>query len=104
MACKLELDSTEVSRLREIQQEMLNLLEEAEHIVAIHALVMTAARAKSYWIPEIRIALLKEHDYLAGSMCCMDDTINEMLEDAHSSDESGDEDHNNADDDDNGKG
>lgn len=81
MGHKFEQNSAEVGRLREIQQEMLDLLGEAEDIVVRYADTMTTARAKSYWIPHIKTALTKEHEYLGGSMHDMDDTINEMLAD-----------------------
>lgn len=82
MSYRFEQDKPEVGRLREIQQEMLDLLGEAEEIVMRHADTMTAARAKSYWIPHIKCALIKEHEYLGSSMHDMDDTIKEMVESA----------------------
>ena len=75
-----ELDSAEVSRLKEIQQEILSLLEEAESLILTHASKKTINRAQSCWISNIKRALTKDHG-LPESMFDMDDTIEEMLGD-----------------------
>jgi len=69
---------TNAGRLEEIKEEMLSLLDEAEHLVRQERGVYD--RAKSYWIPHIKMALTKEHEYLGGSMVTMEDTIEELKE------------------------
>lgn len=65
------------SRLVEIQDEMLDLLTEAKRLVR-HEGGISWERAKGYWVAQIETALSNEHDYLGGSMCTMQDTINEL--------------------------
>lgn len=67
-----------VARLVEIQAEMLELLESADFIITQLANEHVHNRANAYWIPQIKMALTNEHEYLGGSMCSMQDTIDEM--------------------------
>ena len=67
----------DLDRLNDIKDEMENLLREARKIVHKYP---EHHRAEAYWIPHIKMALLKEHGYLGRSMCTMEDTINEMEE------------------------
>jgi hypothetical protein len=70
-------------RLEEIRAEMIELLEEAEDLIRNKAVPgIVRARAESYWLAQIKVALMKEHGYLAGSMCDMEDTIEEIKEKA----------------------
>ena len=62
-------------RLNEIKEQMLELLEEAKDIIPEG---MPKERAKAYWFAHVKTALLKEHEYLGGSLVTMDDTINEL--------------------------
>ncbi len=64
-------------RLEEIREEMLELLEEARNIIPEGT---TKSRAEMYWYAHIKTAILKEHDYLGGSMVTVDDTIEELSE------------------------
>lgn len=64
-----------VERLIEIKQEMLSLLEEAKELIPEG---ITKERARCYWYAHIKTALLKEHEYLGGSLVTMDDTIIEL--------------------------
>ena len=64
-------------RLIEIKEQMLELLDEAKDIIPEG---MAKERAKCYWYAHIKTALLKEHEYLGGSLVTMDDTINEISE------------------------
>ncbi len=65
-------------RLGDISSEMLELLEEAEEIIRRNVPGVARARAESYWIAQIKVALSKDHGYLAGSMCDMEDTVAEI--------------------------
>ena len=38
------------------------------------------ARANAYWFPHISMALDTDHDYVGGSMCSLQDTIDEIKE------------------------
>jgi len=72
------MDKTEITeRLTEIKEQMLELLDEAKNIIPEG---MAKERAKCYWYAHIKTALLKEHEYLGGSLVTMDDTINEISE------------------------
>ena len=64
-------------RLQEIKEQMLELLDEAKSILPDG---MARERAKAYWYAHIKTALLKEHEYLGGSLVTMDDTIAELEE------------------------
>ena len=66
-------------RLNEIKEQMLELLAEAKDLIPEG---MTKERAKCYWYAHIKTALLKEHEYLGGSLITMDDTINELDEES----------------------
>ena len=72
------MNKTEITeRLTEIKEQMLELLDEAKDIIPEG---MAKERAKCYWYAHIKTALLKEHEYLGGSLVKMDDTINEISE------------------------
>ena len=66
-------------RLQEIQEEMLNLMDEAKTLLRQENRYVLE-RAQSYWIPQIEIALSREHNYVASCICCMEDTIAELDE------------------------
>lgn len=63
-------------RFEEIKVQIKGLLEEALYLVPDHA----RARAESYWYANIAMALDEDHGYLGGSMCSMQDTIEEFDE------------------------
>ena len=69
------MDSQTKERLIEIKEQMLELLDEAKDLLPEG---MTKERARSYWYAHIKTALLKEHEYLGGSLVTMDDTIIEL--------------------------
>ena len=72
------MDKAEVKeRLNEIKEQMLELLEEAKDLIPEG---MAKERARCYWYAHIKTALLKEHEYLGGSLVTMDDTISEIEE------------------------
>jgi len=68
-----------IDRLTEIKEQMLELLEEAKDLLPEG---MTKERAKCYWYAHIKTALLKEHEFLGGSLVTVDDTISELGEDS----------------------
>jgi hypothetical protein len=68
----------DLSRLVEIQSEMIELLDEAEYIVRHSGDESAYKRAKSYWIAHIVTSLTNDHDYLGKSTCNMQDTIVEL--------------------------
>ena len=65
--------SNDKYRFEEIKEQIKELLEEAISLVPD----AERNRAESYWFAEISIALDEYHDYLGGSMCSMQDTIDE---------------------------
>jgi hypothetical protein len=70
------------NELREIQEEMLDLLERAKSVVKRGSTSnrMVYDRALSYWLAHAQMALTKRHDYLGSSTVDMDDTIEELEE------------------------
>lgn len=73
-AASLREDDNEeiVHELIEIQQQMLELLGQAESLLQ-HTGEYNSA--KSYWLAHIETALTNNHGYLGGSMTTMEDTI-----------------------------
>ena len=70
-----------LDRLKEIQTEMLELLDEADRILRHDIGGMIYERARSYWLAHVKMALTKDHGYLGGSMCDFEDTLKEIEED-----------------------
>lgn len=80
-----------IHRLREIQNEIEELIDEAMH--CIRDAGGSTAQAEAYWKVHIICALRNEHEYLGGSMVTMQDTIEALeSEDGASPDGDGDED------------
>jgi hypothetical protein len=69
-----------MGRLREIQGEMLALLEEAKGIVTKKRKTypMTYERMKAYWHGHIQCALTENHDYVGGDGATMEEAVNEI--------------------------
>ena len=67
------------NRLTEIKEKIKELVNEAEELISENDYV--SSRAKSYWIPHLLMALDNDHNYVGGSMCTMQDTIDELEED-----------------------
>lgn len=68
-------DHSKAQELQEIKDEMLELLARARKLVEG---TEQEGSAKAYWLAHIRTALDKEHNYLGGSMCTMQEDIDEM--------------------------
>lgn len=74
------------SDLREVQQQMQDLVDQARRVLrrvggTIHH------RAEAYWLAHITTALSNDHGYLGGSMQTLEDTIDEIEELANDDDE-----------------
>jgi hypothetical protein len=78
-----------VDRLREIQEEIGELLEEALRIVKSSGDKFQIARSKSYWHPHIQMALSDYHSYVGKDGATLEGTINAL--EAHVSDEDDEE-------------
>ena len=93
----MERDLSEsVDRLMEIQIEMLELLGEAESVIqeaTSNGDSIILNRAQSYWLAHVKVALTKDHGFLAGSVVDMDDTIQELDSLVGDEDEEDGEDH-----------
>jgi len=79
--CEDEYPSSEIERiqmLEDIQIEIEGLVNIARRLIKDSEFSGALSRAEAYWIPHIRMALSKDHCYLGGSMCTMEDTIQEM--------------------------
>ena len=70
-----------LDRLKEIRDEMLELLDEADRILRRDFGGLIYERAKSYWLAHVKMALTKDHGYLGGSMVDFEDTLKEIEED-----------------------
>jgi hypothetical protein len=82
------MNNTEIQeRLIEIKEQMLELLDEAKDIIPEG---MTKKRAEAYWYAHIKTAILKDHEYLGGSLVTMEHTINELEEEDEDGDEAND--------------
>jgi hypothetical protein len=69
-----------MGRLREIQEQMLELLDEAKRIVSSKRKThrMTYERMKAYWHGHIQMALTNEHDYLGSGGATMLEAVEEI--------------------------
>ena len=71
----------DIERLRNIQEEISELIGEADTIISdIDKVGSIYDRAKSYWMAHIKTALYNDTEYLGGSMVTMEDTIEELEE------------------------
>jgi len=66
-------------RLEEIKEEIWELLREAKELLRG---TRAESRAKAYWVAHMVMGITREHSYLGRSMCCMEDTIEELEEEA----------------------
>jgi len=64
-------------RFEEIKEQIKELLDEAFDLVPEG---MTRERAESYWYAHIAMALDNDHGFIGGSMCSMQDTLEEFDE------------------------
>lgn len=67
-------------RILEITEEIRELLQEAMDLVREEGTTLDRERARSYWYGHILIALGGEHGYMGRSMCSMEDTARELME------------------------
>ena len=70
-------DENLAEELEEVQEQMLELLDQAERIVSG---TNEYDSARGYWLAHIKTALSNDHDYLGGSMSTMQDTIDALRE------------------------
>jgi hypothetical protein len=75
-------------RLNEIKDEIKSLVNEARDIIrGTHI----ESLANSYWIPHILMELDEDHEWLGGSMCTMQETIDALADDIDEEEEDEDE-------------
>jgi len=67
-----------IKRLREIKQEIKDLVSEASDMLHTQGRGLTYQRANSYWIPHILIALDEDHEFCGRSMHSLEDSIAEL--------------------------
>ena len=67
----------DIERLKEIKEEILELIREAEQIIRDYP---ESRAAENYWIPNVVTALTRQHDYLGGAMITMEESIEELEE------------------------
>ena len=72
-----KVTSEDLYRLEEIKDEIKSLIQEAEEILRGTS---EEDRAHSYWAAHIKMALDKDHSYLGGSMCTLQDSIESLRE------------------------
>lgn len=65
-----------VEHLEYLKEEIKDLLFEALRILPRKGMIRD--RAKTYWYAHMLMCMDKEHDYVGGCMCTMQDTIDEM--------------------------
>ena len=66
----------DLERLQQIKDTIKELVYEAQDLLPRGTIEYD--RAASYWLPHILMALDSQHDYLGGSMCTMQETINDL--------------------------
>jgi len=66
-------------RILEITEEIIDLLEEAMSLVRGVGTPEEIARARSYWLGNIRVSLNEDHGYMAYGGCTMEDTARELM-------------------------
>lgn len=71
-------------RFEEIKDQIKELIDEAIDLVPSSGV---KERARSYWYSQIVTALDDDHEYMGGSMCTMEDTLNEFDEEEDYDDE-----------------
>lgn len=69
---------SDIDRLADIKEEILDLLDEAERIIRHEGDRATWEAARSYWMAHIKTSLTSDHDYLGGCTLSLEDTINEL--------------------------
>lgn len=73
----MSITTNDVARLQEIKDEIKNLMEESRSILQ-DAPSHVWERAKGYWYAHILTALDDDSEFLGGSMCYMQDTIDSL--------------------------
>ena len=71
--------SSDKDRFEEIIYEMKDLVDEAICLVPPEA----RDRARSYWYAHIVTSLNEDHEYAAGSMCSMQNTLDEWEDESY---------------------
>lgn len=74
-----------IERMVEIKDEIKSLVNEAMELLERDTMIYN--RATSYWFPHILMELDEEHNWIGGSMCSLQNTIDEMNEDSTDSEE-----------------
>lgn len=69
-----------VDALYELQAEIKEKVEEAFEIVSEAGDEALKARAHGYWYASILCELDEDHGFVGGSMCTLQDTINQLEE------------------------
>ncbi|MGA4423081.1 hypothetical protein ACI2UY_23340 [Ralstonia nicotianae] len=67
-----------VEELTEIQQQMLELIENARGLLKAGGFGSALDRAEDYWIAHLITAISDDHGYLGRSGCTLQDTIEEI--------------------------
>jgi hypothetical protein len=74
----MSLLKSEVDRLREIQEEMSELLDEAKRLVQQSGDRFQIDRMKAYWHPHIQMALSDDHMYVGKDGATLEDCIESL--------------------------
>jgi len=69
-------------RLEEVKVAFMGILDHTKRMLEAARLSgvaeAEARRAESYWLAHLRIALDNEHQFLGGSMCTLQETLDEL--------------------------
>lgn len=71
-----------IVELESIKSRLEELIEEAEYLVNNVLPGSVGARADAYWLAQLKIALGGEHGYIGSAGVSMQDTIEELREEA----------------------
>lgn len=74
----MPISREEVDRLKEIKDKMLELLDEAKHIVKWSGDQHQVERMRAYWHPHIQMGLTEEHDYMGNGGASLEQCIDAL--------------------------
>ena len=73
--------SVNINRLREIRDELRELVEEANDIIEKSPNKTIIGRWNSYGLPSLMMAIDEETEWIGGSMGCLEEIIKDLEED-----------------------
>jgi hypothetical protein len=79
-AAEREQVEEDIEELKELQEQMIDALEQAEQLLRKYKKHGIYERAKSYWLAHAKMAVSNDHGYLGNSGVSLEDTLEELEE------------------------